>query len=164
MIQLLRVQLAEKTSSDAYHQALDELTRDYPDDPSLALMQIDGAFLRGDLDGALHAIDVLDGAVGGDPFQDAVRAEVYVKRGKPGDLELAAARADAAIKAEPTLAKGWWSRLDVAVRAKNYALAAETMKHLEDHFGAKFDEAALRKIEGYGEFLDSPEYKALRGG
>jgi hypothetical protein len=79
-------ELAAQGKPGAALAALDELTRDYPDDPSLALMQIDGAFLRGDLDGALHAIDVLDQATGGDPFQDAVRAEVYLKRGKPGDV------------------------------------------------------------------------------
>lgn len=163
VVQLMRVQLGEKISTEGYHQALDEMTKAYPDDPSLALMQIDGAFLRGDLDGALHAIDVLEQSTGLDPFQDAVRAEVLLKRGKPGDLELAATRADAAIKAEPTLAKGWWSRLDVAVRQKNFALAVETLQHLEQTFGVKFDEDSLRKIPGYPELLESPEYKS-RGG
>jgi hypothetical protein len=163
LVQLLRVQYGEKVSQDAYKQALDELAKNYPDDPSLALIEIDGAFLRGDLDGALRATDMLDKSVGGDPFQDAVRSEVYLKRGKPGDVELAAARAEAAITAEPTLAKGWWARLDAAVRAKNYVLAVETMKHLEEHFHAKFDEDKLRKIPGYPELLDSPEYTS-RGG
>jgi hypothetical protein len=50
------------------------------------------------------------------------------------------------------------------VRAKQIPLAIETMKHLEDHFGAKFDEAALRSLPGYPELFDSPEYKAFRGG
>ena len=47
--------------------------------------------------------------------------------------------------------------LDAAVHARKYALAVETMKHLEDHFQATFSEDGLRKIPAYAEFLDSPE-------
>jgi len=162
MVQLMRVRLGEQISQDAYKQALDELAKDYPDDPSLALMQVDGAFLRGDLDGALKNIDLVDQAVGGDAFQDAIRAEVYLKRNQPGDLDRAAERAEAAIKTEPTLAKGWWARLDAAVYRKDFAKAFETIEHLQQHFKAKLDDAALHKVPSYAEFLASPEYAAWR--
>lgn len=162
MVQMARLRVADQLSEDAYKQALDELAKLFPNDPSVALVDVDGAFLRGDYTGALKDIDTIDAAVGGDPFQDAIRAEVLLKRNAPGDQDKAADTAERAIKTEPTLAKGWWSRLDVAVRRKQYPLAVETMTHLQQSFGAKLDDAALHTLPEYAEFLESPEYAAWR--
>lgn len=162
MVQMARVRLADQVSEDQYKQALDELAGLFPDDPSVALIEVDGAFLRHDYDAALRNIDTLDKAIGGDPFQDAIRAEVYLKRDQPGDLDRAAERAEAAIKAEPTLAKGWWARLDTAVHRKQWQLAIETIEHLQQHFGATLTDEALHKLPEYADFLASPEYQAWR--
>lgn len=162
MVQMARVRIADQISQDQYKQALDELAKLFPNDPSVALIEVDGAFLRGDFDAALANIDILDKAIGGDPFQDAIRAEVYLKRNQPGDLDRAAERAEAAIKAEPTLAKGWWARLDAAVHRKQYPLAIETIEHLHSAFGANLTDEAMHKIPEYADFLASPEYQAWR--
>lgn len=162
MVQMARVRLADQVSEDQYKQALDELAGLFPGDPSVALIEVDGAFLRHDYDAALRNIDTLDKAIGGDPFQDAIRAEVYLKRNQPGDLDRAAEHADAAIKAEPTLAKGWWARLDTAVHRKQWQLAIETIEHLQQHFGATLTDEALHKLPEYADFLASPEYQAWR--
>jgi len=162
MVQMARVRVADQVSQDQYKQALDELSGLFPNDPSVALIEVDGAFLRGDFDAALENIDTLDKAIGGDPFQDAIRAEVYLKRNRPGDLDRAAEHAEAAIKAEPTLAKGWWARLDTAVHRKQYKLAIETIEHLQQHFGAVLSDEAMHKIPEYADFLASPEYEAWR--
>lgn len=158
LVEGARVRIADQISQDQYKQALDEVGRLFPNDPSIALLEVDGAFLRGDYDAALKNIDILDKAIGGDPFQDAIRAEVYLKRNQPGDLDRAADSAEAAIKAEPTLAKGWWARLDTAVHRKQYRLAIETIEHLQSAFGATLTDEALHKIPEYAEFLASPEY------
>jgi hypothetical protein len=162
MVQMARVRIADQISQEQYKQALEELSTLFPGDPSVALIEVDGAFLRGDYDAALKNIDILDKAIGGDPFQDAIRAEVYLKRNQPGDLDRAAEHAEAAIKAEPTLAKGWWARLDTAVHRKQYPLAIETIEHLQQAFGAKLTDEALHKIPEYTDFLASPEYQAWR--
>ena len=160
MVQMARLRIADQLSQDAYKQALDELAKLFPNDPSVALVDVDGAFLRGDFTKALADIDTIDNAVGGDPFQDAIRASVYISRNQPGDYDKAAAAAEKAITTEPTLAKGWWARLDVAVKRKQYKLAVETMQHLHDDFGAKLDPDALAKLPDYTDFLASDEYKA----
>lgn len=160
MVQMARLRVADQLSEDAYKQALDELAQLFPNDPSVALVDVDGAFLRHDYTKALADIDIIDKAIGGDPFQDAIRASVYLQRNQPGDYDKAAAAAEKAIKTEPTLAKGWWARLDVAVKRKDYKLAVETMQHLRDDFGAKLDPDALGKLPDYAAFLASDEYKA----
>lgn len=160
MVQMARLRVADQLSADAYKQALDELAKLFPNDPSVALVDVDGSFLRHDYTAALADIDTIDASTGGDPFQDAIRAEVLLKRDAPGDVDKAAEAAERAIKTEPTLAKGWWSRLDVAVRRKQYPLAVDTMKHLKAEFGAKLDDTALHTLPEYTEFLASPEYAA----
>jgi tetratricopeptide (TPR) repeat protein len=162
MVQMARLRVADQLSEDAYKQALDDLAKLFPNDPSVALVDVDGAFLRGDFAKALEDIDTIDASTGGDPFQDAIRAEVLLKRKAPGDVEKASDSAERAIKTEPTLAKGWWSRLDVAVARKQYPLAIETMDHLRKHFDAKLDDAALRTLPEYADFLASAEYAAWR--
>ncbi|MBV8759253.1 MAG: hypothetical protein JO257_18340 [Deltaproteobacteria bacterium] len=161
MVQMARLRIADQLSLDAYKQALDELAKLFPNDPSVALVDVDGAFLRGDYTKALADIDTIDAAIGGDPFQDAIRASVYVARNQPGDYEKAAAAAEKAITTEPSLSKGWYARLDVAVKRKQFKLAVETMQHLHDDFGVKLDPDALAKFPDYTDFLASPEYKAF---
>lgn len=162
LIQTVRVRYTHAISDKAYEDALDELARSYPDDPSISMLQVDNAILHHDYDAALRYIDAVDRVVGGDPFQDAVRAQVYRLRKRAGDLELARDRAEAAITAEPTLAKGWWALLDIDVQARRYDDAVRAMARLEQHFHATFDEAKLRPLPGYADFLDSPDYRAWK--
>jgi hypothetical protein len=162
MVQMQRLSVADRISSAQYMQALDEIATLFPADPSVAFVEVAGASLHGDYDAALANIDIVDKAVGGDPFQDAIRANMYLLRRKPGDLELAAARADAAIAAEPTLAKGWWSRLGIAVARKQYALAIETIQHIEGYLHVAVTDEWLHAQPDFADFVASPEYAAWR--
>ncbi|MCA9674825.1 MAG: hypothetical protein H6709_07765 [Kofleriaceae bacterium] len=159
-LQVWRVGIAEAVSAEAYAAALDQLHAAFPDDPSLAMFEVDGALLRGDHDGALARVDDIDRAIGGDPWQDAIRAEIYLQRGRPGDVDLAAARAEAAVAAAPDLAKGWWARADVAMARQRWTDTLATMDELSRRFGARFDDATLRASPVYAGLVASPEYAA----
>jgi hypothetical protein len=158
--QVLRVALANAISRDAYKQALDEIAAVFPGDPSVAMMQIDGAILRNEYAAALRHIDEVDRAIGGDPWQDAIRAEVLIKRGGAGDLDAAQARADAVVRADPTLAKGWWAELDVALARRAWPAAIAAMDQLQDRFHVAFDLEALRTLPVYAGLIVTPEYAA----
>lgn len=159
---LARVSMARDVSDHAYRQALDELAAAFPDDPSIALIETPGALLHKDYDAALRYVDLVDKGIGGDPFQDAVRASIYLQRGRPGDLDRAAARAEAATRAEPDLAQGWWERLDVEIARKRWGAAIEVMDVLRRRFGRRFDDARLRANPTMAGLVASPEYAAWR--
>ena len=98
------------------------------------------AFIRGDFVEALHQIDVLDAAVGGDAFLDATRASILVRRNGPGDLEDAATRAERAVQAEPKLAMTHGVTLAVATARRQWSSAISTLNILEHNFGTTLSE------------------------
>jgi uncharacterized membrane-anchored protein len=147
---------------DAYGKALEELFRHFPNDPSVALLQVDGAYLRGDITGALGFIDTVDAAVGPDPFLDGTRAMMLAARNGPGDLDLATAKADHAAQAVPDLAIGPWARVSVALARHQWTTALEHMDDLSRRFATRLDDAALRSGPLFGELLATPEYAAWR--
>jgi hypothetical protein len=159
-LQTMRVALASVISQEAYKAALDEVDQTFPNDPSVALLEIDGAFLRGDLDAALRYIDLVDKALGGDPWQNALRAEALSRRKKPGDLVAAEKAATLATTAEPALAKGWWAMVDVQLAKQDWTAALAAMDELVRRFGAKFDDAVLRKSSVFAGLVATREYAA----
>jgi hypothetical protein len=161
-VRLMRVAAARAVSDQAYQKELEAIAAAYPRDPSIAMLEIDGAFLRKDYDAALANIDIVDAAIGGDSWQDAIRALALLHRGRPGDLDRAAARAEAATRAEPSLAKGWWSRLEVELARKRWPEALAVMDELMRRFQAAFTEESMRRAGVYDELFATPEYAAWR--
>lgn len=159
---VMRMGIANSLSKEAYKQALDEIAAAFPDDPAMASVLIDGDVMREDYDAALRHIDVLDRAIGGDPWQDAVRTGILVKRNHPGDLERAAECAENVVRSEPKMSKGYFALLDVQLARKQFTEALTTMTRLADSFSAKWDDAKLRASPPFAELVATPEYAAWR--
>lgn len=159
-VQMMRLALGEAISPDAHQQAIDEIEHAFPNDPSVALLLVDGAFLHKDYNKALHEIDLVDTAIGGDAFQEAIRAEAYLARKQPGDLDLAKQHADLAIKNEPTLAKGWYAEVDVALAQARWVDALAAMDTLTSDFGAVWHDEKLQTIPSFAGLVRSAEYSA----
>ena len=153
--QTLRVQSAAVLGGESFKQALDELARVFPDDPSIAMVEMDGAFAVGDHDKALKWIDVIDKAVGGDPFQQVNRAVAYLRK---GDADKAAEHIEAAIKLEPTLQRAWEVKLDIGLKRKKWSDVIAAMTELEK-LGMKFDPEKLKSVPSMAELVTTPEYK-----
>jgi hypothetical protein len=153
-VQMMRAGIARQISMVEYGKALDELERQFPDDPSVAILEIDGAILHKNYDAALAKIDVIDKAVGGDPFQEAVRSGVYFQK---GDLPAAAAHADAAIQAEPTLERAWMAKLDVMLATTDWPSALDAIDHLAK-LGTMYTDAEMRAAHAFDGLVASPEY------
>ena len=62
---------------EEYEKALQDLGKFYPDDPSVDMMLINYHVARDEYDEAIEAINRLEKAVGGDPYLDVVRYDVY---------------------------------------------------------------------------------------
>jgi tetratricopeptide (TPR) repeat protein len=158
-VQLMRIRAAAGISPASYKQALDELATVFQNDPSIAMIEADGAFQRGDLDAALKWIDVIDKAIGGDAFQEAHRALAYLRK---GEIDKARVHADRAIAMEPTLARGHEVKLDIAIAQQQWSDAIAIMTELESKHGVAFDDAKLRAQPAVAGLVASPEYKAWR--
>jgi hypothetical protein len=164
-VAIMRVNVANALSREAYGKALDDVARLFPNDPTIAMLEIDGATLRGDYAAALANVDIVDRAVGGDPFQNAVRAELLLKRGTADDLRRADELADALVRDEPDLKKGWDAQLDVAVARREWPKAVAAIDRLRTAFKVTLDEDKLRALPGnYAELLATPEYASWAAG
>jgi hypothetical protein len=149
-IRVIRVGVAQEASAEQYKEALDDLARHYPDDASVAFLEVDGAILHHDYDAALRYLEIVEKEVGKDAFQEAVRAKIYQLRARDGDLELALAAAEGAINQEPTLTKPWLMKLDVEVARKDWPAALDVMTHLEKSLGSGLVDEVVAKSEFAG--------------
>lgn len=140
-VQLLRVQAAAGISPDAYAEALDALAKAFPDDPVIALTQLDGARDRDDSAAMLRWLAVLDQAVGPDAYLDSTRAIVHVRA---DELDQALASANAAVAREPSYTRALEVKLDVLIAREDWDGVLAAMTQLEQDHGMAFDEAKLR--------------------
>ena len=162
-IAMMRVADASAISDEAKAKVLDDIARLFPGDPTIAMMEIDGAILHGKYDAALRYVDTADRVVGGDPYWDAIRASILIKRNAPGDLDRARDLDDAATRAVPEIAKPWEVRIDVAVARRDWPSAVQAIDRLYSGFYVVLNEDKLRASPGnYGEMLDSAEYASWR--
>jgi tetratricopeptide (TPR) repeat protein len=71
---------------DSLHQdAISKFERDFPNDPALNLVLIDGYFLKKEYAKALETINKLDRQIDKDPFLDYQRGLIYNMMGKKGE-------------------------------------------------------------------------------
>jgi hypothetical protein len=152
-VQMLRVRAAVGIDTDTYKQALAELAKTFPDDPGIALISIDGSLDVGDYDAATHWIDVLEKAIGVDAFLESTRVVALVRK---GDLDQALARAEAAVKLEPTLTRAHEIKLDVLIARKQWPDVLTTMTELETQHETNFDLAKLRAEPRLADLVASP--------
>jgi len=141
-------------ASDTYLKALDEFRGAYPSAGGADLLAVASLRIRRQYDEALHAIDLVDATVGGDPYQDTMRAAIWLER---GDLQRAHDFAARAAQREPTLKRAWWQQVDVAINRSDYPEAARLLTVLRDRLGVKI--ADLRKAPFYAGFVKSDAYK-----
>jgi hypothetical protein len=154
-LRVLRVFIAREISNERYSQEMAAVLAKYPNDPSLALVAIDEASLRKDYPGAIKQIDILDTAIGGDAFQDAVRASMYFQA---GDYPQARAHAEAAVKLEPTLVRAQFSLIDAEAALHDNAAVLASLRTLLQ-LGQTLSASALAPLPHYGDFAKSPEFQ-----
>lgn len=77
MMKLIHIRLAQKMGDSEYERALGDFRASFPNDSASALLSVDYYILKKQYSKALTALDTLDKALGGDPYQDVQRAGVY---------------------------------------------------------------------------------------
>jgi hypothetical protein len=160
-VSLWRVAISQRISQQAYAAALNDVAQRYPDDPSVALIEIDGAWLRGDIEGALHELDLVDQAIGPDAFLDGLRAMFLVARNHPGDVDAAGSAAERAAREDPGLPAVRMAKLAVECGRKQWSAALADVDALAAT-GSKLDPATLGTNPIFKELVTTPEFAAWR--
>jgi hypothetical protein len=154
-LRLLRVFVAREISNERYSQEMTAVLAKYPNDPSLALIAVNDAALRKDYPATIKQIDILDQAIGGDPYQDAIRSSIYFQS---GDYAQARARAEAAVKLEPTLVRAQFSLIEAEAALNDNAAVLASLQVLA-MLGQTLSAAAVAALPNYTEFAKSPEFQ-----
>jgi tetratricopeptide (TPR) repeat protein len=152
---LLRLQAAQESGDDEeYLRAMEDFRAGFPDDACLDLISIDYYLLKKQYADSLAGIDKVDKAVGGDPYLNVLRANLYLESGK-----FAAAReaASKAIQDEPTLLDGYWCLVTISLREKKFDDTLNLLRMIATKFHVEFQD--LTKVPEYAEFVKSPQYK-----
>lgn len=152
---LLRLRVMQAVDRAAYLKVIEDWERAYPNDPALALISIDGDILRKDFDGALHAVDTLDRLVGGDPYQNLIRARIYFAA---KNYAAAKRAANAALQADPTFFSAYDVLLNTSLAEQDYDETVRILEDFEHRFPKADMAAAIRKSPVYAKFLLSPAY------
>jgi tetratricopeptide (TPR) repeat protein len=151
---LLRLNAASNLDEAEYQKAIEDFEKAFPNDPSIALISIDGHMMRKDYDNVLKCIDRLDSRVK-DPYLHYLRGSVMLDK---GDGKEARRFFQAAIDAEPTLVAPYWVLIGLSLQDKKYKDTARYLTAIERDAGMELNE--LTELEQYAGFVKSPEYKA----
>ncbi|MEO8703413.1 MAG: BTAD domain-containing putative transcriptional regulator [Kofleriaceae bacterium] len=152
---LMAIKIAELLDDEpAYLAAVDAYAKQYPGDPSLELVQLDHSILRKDPH-AFTLIDRLDKRLGGDPYQDIMRAAAAREA---GNHAAAVTYAKRATEREPGLEVAWWALAAAHAGAGNINAALATFGHLRAQFRATF--GGLRDDARFIALTATAEYAA----
>lgn len=158
-VRLLAIQAEMHLDEGDYMAMIDNYRKDFPGDPSIDMVSIDGYFLHKDYAGARKTLDHLDQRVGGDPYIDTLRSHMYAAEDK---LPEAVQAATSATTREPGLVDGWYALVDADAATKDFAGAVKAMDVLKQKFSIVFDEAALATQPHLAAVIASPAYKAWK--
>ena len=144
-----------KLDEKQYLAAIDDYEKQFPGDPSLDLVSIDGFLLKQQNDKALATIERLSKSLGGDPYIDGMRGTLLLRVNKPDEAEKVGREA---MKADPTLEGGYDAVIGASLMKKSYATTVEMLNLVDGKFGATAEQIAA--TPDFADFVKSPEYKA----
>jgi tetratricopeptide (TPR) repeat protein len=75
--QLINIMTTFNLSEDLYYKAIKDYEKRFPNDPSLYLVSLDGLIFKKEFDKAIKSIDKLDELLGGDPFLNYIKGNIY---------------------------------------------------------------------------------------
>jgi hypothetical protein len=152
---LTRLIAAQAVGGDPYKAAIDDFRMYFPDDPCIERFSVSYYVGQRDFATALSKVDVIEKAVGGDPYLNVVRSNLQLEA---GNAAAALAFAEKAVAAEPTLIDTHVALLYVSLYERKHSETLDRLNEIVRRFGT--DPGDLTKLPRYAEFVKSPEYQA----
>lgn len=159
-IQIIGLQLSSNLDESIYQKVIQNYEKNFPNDPSLYLVSLDGEYLRGNYEKVLILIRKLDSAIGGDAFLDSYRTNAYFEM---GDLDSALKYSNRMLDNYPLYFDAHTTRIAVLSERKEFEAAVEGLKKLYLTFGLTketmkeaiaVDFPNLVKSKNYQDFLN----------
>ncbi|HLP02277.1 MAG TPA: hypothetical protein VK163_09640 [Opitutaceae bacterium] len=151
----MRLLVAQKTDEAAYLGVIKEWEACFPGDPSLALIGIDGSFLRKDYEGSLNCLAELRRYTGEDPYLDFLEASTLRLAKRHPESRAAARRC---LAADPAMANAYDVLLVIELSERNHAGVAALLTEVETNYPGADMAKGIANLAEYAEFRDSPEY------
>jgi len=154
LAQLYRVMAHQYGDEADFEKVLDEFIKSFPDDPSLAMVLLDSASLKGDSEMLLKAHSMLSEWSGGDPYLDLMVAAGLAEM---GETEKAVKMTEAIDPTPINVLYAHTFKIGVALASEDFDCVLEQLLYMQDNFKVEFDD--LRSVEGYEGFVKSPQFK-----
>lgn len=150
-ILMMRLMAASGDDEKVYLSAIEAFEKRFPNDPSLALVSIDGFVLKKQPRKAIDSLAKLDRFVGGDPYLLLLQAGQYLEL---KDKDKARALARKTIEQEPSLSNSYDFLLGMSLEEKDYAETVRLLGLTEKNLKVNMLEA-VKDAEEYAQFLES---------
>jgi tetratricopeptide (TPR) repeat protein len=150
---VMRCQAAQGFDNDQYISGIEAFRAAFPKDPAVLMFSIDYFFAKKEFAAAHQTLNDLNKLVAGDPYLDALHANLWLTEGK---LDQARESAQLAISAEPDLLPAYFAAVAVSLKQQNYAETRGLLERMETELGIEFND--LKGQELYSGFVASPEY------
>ena len=156
--QIMYIQLAKYLCDEAYLDAIDRFREEYPYDPSLYLIALDGFFIKKKYEKALLAIDELDNFVGGDPILNLYRGNVHhTMNDYPTSLQYY----NELTTSMPTFEMGYLGLFSNHIELKEYESATRVLRTLMKGFRYRWKDID-DLVAGFVSYNNSHEYHQFR--
>ncbi len=147
---------AQHLSNEVYNKHIDEYKAEFPDDPSLHLISIDGFILNKEFDKALTSVDNLEKSIGGDDFLEFVRGNVYYLK---KDYKKAVEKFSYVIDNYGNFYDAYDSLLTVYIESSNFKEATVLLDKVLEKFEMEKEDFKTVVEETFEEFSKSNEFK-----
>ncbi len=154
--QLIGIQITSEIDDETYQNFIRNYEKSFPNDPSLYLVSIDGAFLNGNYDKVLDLIERLNTAIGGDDFLDFFRLNVFYQK---GDKLTALKYARRMVENFPHHIDSHSTLLTVLIELKQNNEALKTLENFYSIFELTKESMKEAMESDYPDFVKTEEYK-----
>ena len=148
------VQAALIGSDAEYIRAVEGFRRQFPDDPTVKVHNVNYFRLTRQHQAAVEALQHLERVLGGDPCLRAMRAEEMARGWRFQEARTAAERA---VEDEPTLKWAYLSRIVVSLLETNHPDTLTWLKKMAEETG--YVPGDLRRDRDFDVFVRSPQYR-----
>jgi hypothetical protein len=155
IVLMARCRVEQTVNQNEYLNVIREWEKTYPNDPALALISIDSDLLRKDFAGAIAHVDRLDRMVGGDPYQNFIRGNIYFAA---KNYAMAKQAENAALQADPHLASAYDVLLNISLAEEDYDGTAAILERVEHTYPHADMAKAMKSRPAYAKFMLSPAY------